>query len=122
MFRVCGVGEASPSAMRIECRLGGADLNPYLAFAALIAAGLAGIDQELEPPPACEGNAYENKSLPETARVMRDAVEALNGSEMLRKAFGEKVVEHYVHSGRWELSEFDKRVTDWELERGFDRA
>jgi len=97
-------------------------LNPYLAYSALIAAGLAGIDEGLELPPACEGNAYDNKSLKETARNLRDAVEALNGSEMLRKAFGTKVVDHYVYMGRWEQEQFDKRVTDWELQRGFDRA
>jgi glutamine synthetase len=101
-------------AHRVQTRWGRSQ-PLHLAFAALTAAGLAGIDEELEPPAACEGDAYEDKSLPETAGNLRDAVEALDGSEMLRKAFGEKVVDHYVYMGRWEQSE---QVSDWELKRG----
>jgi len=124
-FRVCGVGpKQGPDALRVECRIGGADLNPYLAFAALIAAGLAGIEEELELPPACNGNAYTlpDGEVPEVPKTLREAIQTLKGSEMLKRALGEEVLEHYVTVAEWEQAEFDKRVTDWELERGFDRA
>jgi glutamine synthetase len=118
-FRVCG---ADSSAVRVECRIGGADLNPYLAFAAQIAAGLAGIERELELGPEFSGDAYEGASLPAIPTTLRDATAALDGSAMLRAAFGDEVVEHYVHAARWEQSQFDRRVTDWEVARGFERA
>jgi len=117
-YRLCG--EGTPG-IRIECRIGGADLNPYLAFAALIAAGLAGIDEKLELEPPVQGDAYSGEKLPEVPRTLRDAISALERSEMLREAFGEDVVEHYLHTGRWEQFEYDRRVTDWELQRGFER-
>jgi len=117
-FRVCGAGS---KAVRIECRVGGADLNPYLAFAALIAAGLAGIDEKLELPKPFEGDAYQGTQLAEVPKTLRDATEALAKSEMLKAALGEDVVDHYVHTARWEQFEYDRRVTDWELHRGFER-
>ncbi len=117
-FRLCGDG----SAIRIECRIGGADLNPYLAQAALIAAGLAGIEEELELAPPTSGNIYADTEARDIPRNLRDASEALNGSAMLRSAFGDEVVEHYVRAARWELEEFDRVVTDYELMRGFERA
>jgi len=117
-FRVCGAGS---KAVRIECRVGGADLNPYLAFAALIAAGLAGIDEKLELSKPFEGDAYQGAQLAEVPKTLRDATDALAKSEMLKTAFGEDVVEHYVHTAKWEQSEYDRRVTDWELHRGFER-
>lgn len=117
-FRLCG---ADSKGIRIECRIGGADLNPYLAFAALIAAGLAGIDEQLELPAPFSGDAYEHDELPEVAKTLRGASEALDRSELLRKAFGDEVVEHYLHTARWEQFEYDRRVTDWELRRGFER-
>ncbi len=117
-FRLCGEGS---KAIRIECRIGGADLNPYLAFAALIAAGLAGIDEKLELAPAFSGDAYVGEGIPEVPKTLRDAVESLNGSEFLREALGSEVVDHYVHTGRWEQFEYDRRITDWELMRGFER-
>ena len=118
-FRLCGVDSR---AVRVECRVGGADLNPYLAFAAQIAAGLAGIDQGLEPGPEFTGDAYTGGDLPAIPTTLRDATAALDGSAMLRAAFGDAVVEHYVRAARWEQSEYDRRVTDWELARGFERA
>ncbi|PZO82239.1 MAG: glutamine synthetase, partial [Mesorhizobium amorphae] len=117
-FRLCGEGT---KGIRIECRVGGADLNPYLAFAALIAAGLKGIDEELTLDAPFEGDAYAAGELPEIPRTLRDGIAALESSAMLREAFGEEVVEHYLHTARWEQLEYDRRITDWERHRGFER-
>ena len=117
-FRLCGEGG---KGIRIECRIGGADLNPYLAYAALIAAGLAGIDEKLKLGKPFSGDAYGGEKLPEVSKTLRDATDALRGSKMLRKALGDEVVDHYVHTAEWEQSECDRRVTDWELRRGFER-
>lgn len=117
-FRLCGAGSR---AIRSECRIGGADLNPHLAFAALIAAGLAGIEEALELPPPFAGDAYAAAALPEIPMTLREATERLAGSAMLRAAFGDAVIDHYVHAARWEQAEYDRRITDWELDRGFER-
>jgi glutamine synthetase len=117
-FRLCGEGT---KAIRIECRIGGADLNPYLAFAGLIAAGLAGIDEKLSLDPPFSGDAYFVKGIPEVPKTLRDATDALAGSELLRTAFGSGVIDHYVHTAKWEQFEYDRRITDWELMRGFER-
>jgi glutamine synthetase len=117
-FRLCAEGS---KGIRIECRIGGADLNPYLAFAALIAAGLAGIDEKLELGKPFDGDAYYGDKLPEVANTLRDATAALKASKMLRAAFGDEVIEHYAHTADWEQMEYDRRVTDWELRRGFER-
>jgi glutamine synthetase len=117
-FRLCG---EEGQAIRIECRIGGADLNPYLAFAALIAAGLAGVAEKLTLPPPHVGDAYVDRKLPEVPKTLRQAAEALARSKMLRAAFGDAVVDHYVHTAEWEQFEYDRRVTDWELTRGFER-
>jgi glutamine synthetase len=118
-FRLCG---ENSNAIRVECRIGGADLNPYLAFAALLTAGLAGIEQKLEPGPAFVGDAYRGKRLREIPATLREATMCLRGSKMLRAALGDAVVDHYVRAAEWEQSEYDRRVTDWELRRGFERA
>ncbi|MBN9251029.1 MAG: glutamine synthetase [Mesorhizobium sp.] len=117
-FRLCGEGT---KGIRMECRIGGADLNPYLAFAGLIAAGLAGIDEKLELQKPFVGDAYQAARLPEIPKTLRDATEAFSKSKMLRQALGDDVVEHYVHTARWEQLEYDRRITDWELHRGFER-
>jgi glutamine synthetase len=117
-FRLCGAGT---NAIRVECRVGGADLNPYLAFAALIAAGLAGIEGNLDLEPAFTGDAYRGKRLRDIPRTLRAAGDALRRSKMLRAAMGDAVVEHYSHAADWEQFEYDRRVTDWELRRGFER-
>jgi glutamine synthetase len=117
-FRLCGEGT---KGIRMECRIGGADLNPYLAFSALIAAGLAGIDEKLELQKPFVGDAYQAAKLPEIPKTLRDATETMARSKMLKAALGEDVVEHYVHTARWEQLEYDRRVTDWELHRGFER-
>jgi glutamine synthetase len=118
-YRLVGEGTRS---IRIECRVGGADLNPYLAFAAQIAAGIAGIEAELELEPEYRGDAYADDNLRRIPLTLRDATAALDGSAMLRAAFGDPVIDHYVHAARWEQSEHDRAVTDWELARGFERS
>ncbi|MCL6415456.1 glutamine synthetase family protein [Aestuariirhabdus sp. Z084] len=119
-YRVCGEGSKS---VRVECRVGGADLNPYLAIAAQIAAGIDGINNKLELEPEFVGDAYESDSnVEEIPTTLREATQALDESRMLRDAFGEEVIEHYVHAARWEQSEYDRRVTDWEVQRGFERS
>ncbi len=115
------VGEET-KAIRIENRIGGADLNPYLAFASQIAAGLAGVEEGLELGPEFKGDAYTAKRVRDIPATLRDATQALKRSKMLRAAFGDDVVDHYVHAAEWEQSEYDSRVTDWEVARGFERA
>ena len=118
-FRLVGEGAKS---IRVECRIGGADLNPYLAFAALIAAGLAGIDENLPLEAPFAGDAYAGKRLREVPKTLRDATRLMDRSKMLRSALGDDVVDHYVHTAEWEQFEYDRRVTDWELMRGFERS
>ena len=118
-YRVCGGGS---KAVRVECRVGGADLNPYLALAALLAAGLDGIEKGLELEPEFTGDAYHGAGVREIPKTLRDATAALDGSAMLRAAFGDAVIDHYVHAARWEQAECDRRVTDWEVARGFERS
>ena len=115
-LRVIGHG----AGRRFECRSPGGDVNPYLALAALIAAGLAGVDAGLELEPAFEGNAYtsEKPRLPTTLRESRDLFAA---SALAREAFGDEVHAHYVNMADVEITEFDATVTDWERFRGFER-
>jgi len=117
-YRVCGDGT---KGVRVECRIGGSDINPYLAIAAQLAAGLAGIEAGLELPPATKGDVYKGRSamLPGT---LRDARATMMKSKMLRSAFGEGVVRHYARAAEWEIEEFDRIVTDYEVARGFERA
>jgi glutamine synthetase len=118
-FRLCG---ENTKGVRIECRIGGADLNPYLAYAGLIAAGLKGVEDKLKLEAPFTGDAYSGKKLREVPKTLRDAIDALKKSKMLKEAIGEKVVNHYVHTAEWEQFEYDRRVTDWELKRGFERS
>lgn len=118
-YRLCGEGT---KGIRIECRVGGSDLNPYLAMAAQIAAGIAGIEQKLELEPPFVGDAYGGKNIREVPKTLRGATAALNNSQMLREAFGDDVVDHYVRAAEWEQEEYDRRITDWEVARGFERA
>ena len=117
-FRVIAGGAGT----RVECRIPGADCNPYLAFAATLAAGLHGIDNELELPEAFVGNMYAAKRVPDVPKTLREALAAFKKSKVLRAAFGDPVVDHYLHAGNWEQAEYDRRVTDWELIRYFERA
>lgn len=98
----------------------GGDVNPYLATAALIAAGLDGIDRELEPGDPTTGNAYTS-GLPTVPTTMREALELWEKSELARTAFGDEVVAHYANYARVELAAYEAAVTDWELYRGFER-
>jgi glutamine synthetase len=116
-FRLCGAG----SAFRVENRIPGADANPYLAFAATIAAGLHGIAGKLAPPALYDGNAYEDAALPQVPKTLREAIVLLERSELARESFGDRVVEHYLHAARLEQDAFDRAVTDWELQRNFER-
>src|SRR3954447_7249158 len=117
-FRAMGSGRSQ----RVECRVPGADVNPYLAYAALIAAGLHGIENALPLDPPAEGNAYLSDGVPEIPTTLRDAATALDGSAVLREVFGDGVVDHYVRAARWEQAEADRRVTDWEVARYFERV
>ena len=118
-FRICG---AETKAIRVECRIGGADLNPYLAFAALIAAGLDGIEKKMELEPVVSGDIYDtSRKLREIPKTLREATRLLDESDFLRKVMGNEVIDHYVHTAEWEQFEFDRRITDLELKRGFER-
>jgi glutamine synthetase len=116
-FRIVGHG----AAKRVETRIPGGDVNPYLAFAAIIAAGIHGIEKELPAPPALEGNAYESDAerFPST---LREAILALELGTMARGAFGDQVVNHYLNYAHTEQALFDKVVTDWERVRYFERG
>jgi glutamine synthetase len=116
-FRLVGHG----AAQRVETRIPGGDVNPYLAFAALIAAGLHGIENALELPAALEGNAYESDA-ERFPSSLREAVEELSCGSVARAAFGDEVVEHYLNYGRIEQQLFDQVVTSWERERLFERG
>jgi glutamine synthetase len=116
-FRLCGEG----SGFRVENRIPGADANPYLAFAATIAAGLHGLTNRLKAPKLYEGNAYEDATLPQVPKTLREAITELERSKAARTAFGARVVEHYLHAARLEQEAFDRAVTDWELVRNFER-
>jgi glutamine synthetase len=117
-FRIVGHG---PS-LRIECRTAGADANPYLAFAATLAAGLDGIANEIEPPPAYEGDVYGAADLPQVPHSLPEAIRELEKSAFAREAFGDDVIEHYLHFFRTEQRKFDAAVTDWERRRYFEQA
>jgi glutamine synthetase len=105
----------------VENRIPGADANPYLAFAATIAAGLHGVDKKLKPPKYYDGNAYEDATLAQVPKTLREAVDELERSRVAREAFGDTVVKHYLRHGRLEQQAFDQSVTDWELVRLFER-
>ena len=105
----------------METRIPGGDVNPYLAFAAMIAAGLHGIENELELPPGLEGNAYESDA-ERFPSSLREAIAALETGTMARGAFGDQVVDHYLNYARTEQALFDKVVTDWERMRLFERG
>jgi glutamine synthetase len=116
-FRVVGHGPG----LRLESRISGADVNPYIAFAAMIAAGLHGIDNELELEPAYPGNAYDAVDKPRLPGSLHEAVALLEGSGIARTAFGDDVVDHYLHYARTEQRAFEAAVTDWERFRSFER-
>jgi glutamine synthetase len=117
-FRVVGQG---PS-LRIECRIPGADANPYILYAAALAAGLDGIRNRIEPPEIFQGDIYASRDLPRIPSTLREAISEFEQCELAREAFGENVYEHYLHFLRTEQRKFDEVVTCWERARYFERA
>ena len=116
-FRVVGQG----NSFRIENRMPGADANPYLAFAATLVAGMAGIDEGLDCGDAYEGNAYVDARLGSLPKTLHEAADMLEASALVRQALGNEVVDFYVHTARLEVGAFDHVVTDWERQRYFER-
>ena len=117
-LRVCSPGGRG---IRVEQRIGGADLNPYVALAAMLTAGLAGVEQRMALPEAVQGNAYR-EGLPQIPRRMSEAIAAAEHSDGLRQAWGSAVVDHWVQAARWELAQSEQAITDWEIQRGFERC
>jgi glutamine synthetase len=117
-FRIVGHGQSR----RVECRIPGADANPYLAYAALLAAGLDGIENETDPGPELKGNAYEAGEAEPFPSSLREAVDLWEGSEFVKGAFGDDVWAHYLNYGRTEQRLFDQVVTDYERRRMFERG
>ena len=115
-FRVVGHGDA----LRVENRIPGGDVNPYLALAAMIAAGLDGIERDLPPVPPCTGNAYE-ADLPRVPQTLHEAAGLFATSEFTQTIFGADVVAHYANMAKVELDAFNAAVTDWEKFRSFER-
>ena len=115
-LRVVGHGDS----LRVENRVPGGDVNPYLAVSALVAAGLHGIEHELPLEPEFHGNAYDSDK-PTVPVTLREAADLLERSEVAEKAFGADVVAHYLNAARIEVAAFDAAVTDWERIRGFER-
>ncbi len=116
-FRVVGQGKS----LRIECRIPGADCNPYLAYAAALASGLDGIANQIEPPPIFEGDLYAARHLPHVPTTLRAATANFAASTFARATFGDAVVDHYTHFWQVEQAAYDRAVTDWERQRYFEQ-
>jgi glutamine synthetase len=117
-FRIVGSG----NGLRIENRFPGGDANPYLSFAAVLAAGLHGIDHKIEPPAEFKGNGYVAKGVPRVPRALYEAIEVFEESKVARAAFGNVVVGHYLNAAQVEQEAYDNVVTDWERERYLERG
>jgi glutamine synthetase len=117
-FRIVGSG----SALRIENRLPGGDANVYLAYAAVLAAGLRGMERRIEPPAEHRGNGYTATGCERMPQALYEAIAALEGSELAREALGDVVIDHYLNYARVEQAAFDMAVTDWERRRYFERG
>ncbi|MGK7755351.1 MULTISPECIES: glutamine synthetase family protein [unclassified Roseovarius] len=118
-YRLVGDGT---KGVRIECRTPGSDINPYLACAAQLAAGLCGIEEGLELSPPVTGDVYQMDDVPMLPHTLRAATDLLRNSDMLRRVMGDAVVDHYTRAAEVEQETFDAVVTDWEIARGFERA
>jgi len=116
-FRVVGSGKS----LRIECRIPGADCNPYLAFAALLACGLEGIEKQIDPPAIFDGDIYAAAHLPRVPYTLAEAITIFKNSDFAKGAFGEDVVAHYNHFYQKENEAYNASVTDWERKRYFER-
>lgn len=110
----------SASSTRLECRVPGADANPHLVLAGCLAAGLHGLSEKIDPPEAVAGNAYEDASLPPLPTNLANATQAFGGSEAIRSILGDTFVDHYVMTRDYEVRQYEKAVTDWELRRYFE--
>ena len=119
LFRLVGEGSRG---VRIECRIPGADMNPYLACAAQLVAGLAGIEEELPLSPAATGDIYGAGDVPEVPSTLREATAIFRKSKMLRKALGGPVVDHLTRAAEVEQEDYDRVVTDYALRRGFEKT
>ena len=117
-YRVVGRG----ASMRVECRVPGADANPYLSLAATLAAGLDGLENRIEPPPMFRGDLYAAAEMPRVPHGLPEAVAEFEASPLFQEAFGADVVEHLVHFARTEQQKFDETVTTWERRRYLERA
>jgi glutamine synthetase len=117
-FRIVGHGQSK----RVECRIPGADVNPYLGYAALLAAGLDGVENGTDPGPELVGNAYEEADAQPFPSSLREAVELWESSDFAKQAFGDAVHAHYLNYGRTEQRLFDEVVTDYERRRMFERG
>ncbi|MBA4494587.1 glutamine synthetase family protein [Paenactinomyces guangxiensis] len=117
-FRIVG----DKQNLRFENRITGADINPYLAYAAMIAAGLEGIEQQIEPPAEFKGNAYGAKKVTQIPRYMYEAIDWWSNSETVKKLLGEAVANHYEHTARVEQQAYDRVVTSWERARYFEQG
>ncbi len=118
-FRLCGDGTKS---VRVECRIPGSDVNPYLAQAALLAAGIKGIEDKMSLQDAATGDLYNDESVAEIPGTLRDSINVFRNSSMLTDAMGAEVIAHYTRCAEWEQQSFDNAVTQWEIARGFERA
>ena len=118
-FRLCGEGT---KGVRVECRIGGSDLNPYLAQTVMLAAGIKGLEDKMTLAAATTGDVYEDAKAFDIPQTLRSATDSLRNSDFLREALGDDVVNHYTRAAEWEQEEFDRVVTDWEIARGFERA
>ncbi len=118
-YRLCG---ENSKGVRIECRVPGADMNPYLAQAAMLAAGLAGIEEELPLVDAHVGDAYADETLEHIPATLSEARADMTGSAMMRAAFGDAAINHYARAAEWEIEEFNRVVTDYEIARAFERV
>jgi glutamine synthetase len=116
-FRIVGEGQS----LRIECRIPGADCNPYLAFAAALASGLDGIQNKTEPPEIFVGDAYSAEALQPLPETLTEAIHLFNTSAFCQEAFGREVIDHYTHFFRCEQKAYDNTVTDWERKRYFEQ-
>jgi glutamine synthetase len=116
-FRVVGAGRS----LRIECRVPGADVNPYLAYAAALASGLDGIENRIEPPPAFAGDVYAAAGLDRVPYTLEQALDRFRRSEVAVAALGAEVVEHYSRFFEVEVEAYNRAVTDWERTRYFER-
>jgi glutamine synthetase len=116
-FRIVGTG----SSLRIECRIPGADVNPYLAYAAAMASGLDGISNRIEPPPEFVGDAYTDSEIPTVPTTLSAALDRFRGSTEARRLLGDAVVDHYGHFLAMERDAYEASVTDWERRRYFER-